>query len=268
MQPSLSTHGGRQWPSLLKRRPKIASKEAFLNTVRTALAKGNVGADHTQQIAEPSPSEDHNVVQKAAALRVYLAQRKDALLEQLHKNALLQEWNVKFVSSDDEAREAVVRIAIGLHAQRVVRTDHPVVKRLALDEAFGAKSIQSTLLASGSPGVDEGGIQLLAAKANIGITGMDYLIAETASASLVSRAGAVRMTSLLPPVHIAVAQADQVVGSIEDLLVFRQAELAEESSSNWYMNLISGPSKTADIEQTIVIGVHGPGEVHLVLITG
>ena len=74
------------------------------------------------------------------------------------------------------------------------------------------------------------------------------------------------MTSLLPPVHIAVAQADQVVETIEDLLIFRQVELLEERESNWYMNLISGPSKTADIEQTIVIGVHGPGEVHLVVI--
>ena len=97
---------------------------------------------------------------------------------------------------------------------------------------------------------------------------MDYLIAETASASLVSREGMSRMASLLPPVHIAVAHIDQVVETLEDLLTLQEAEMADEDAPSRYMNLVSGPSKTADIEQTIVIGVHGPGEVHLVVITG
>jgi L-lactate dehydrogenase complex protein LldG len=239
----------------------MASKEAFLATVRAALAKGNDGAEVTPPDASPNPADDQDIAQKAEALRESLAQRRDALLEQLHRSALLQEWKVVFVSSDAEAREAIVDIANGLAANTVVRTSHPVVERLGLDEALETKSIHSVLLGSQS-----NDMQGIAAGADIGITGMDYLIAETASASLVAREGAARMTSLLPPVHIAVAQADQVVETIEDLLIFREAELAEESDSNWYMNLISGPSKTADIEQTIVIGVHGPGEVHLVVI--
>ena len=236
----------------------MASKEAFLATVRAALLNGTDGdAGPPQNVS----SSQQNTVNKAADLRDSLAQRRDVLLEQLHRSALLQEWKVVFVSSDAEAREAIVDIATGLKAQNIVRTAHSVVERLELDEALESKSIHSVLL--GSESTD---IQGIAAAADIGITGMDYLIAETASASLIAREGAARMTSLLPPVHIAVAQADQVVETIEDLLIFRQVELLEESESNWYMNLISGPSKTADIEQTIVIGVHGPGEVHLVVI--
>ena len=238
----------------------MATKETFLATVREALAKGG------QSPAIPAPEID--VIQNAADLRKGLAQKKDALLAQLQKNAVLQEWNVVTVASEGEARDAIIAIAKGLDADLVVRTSHPIVERLGLDEALAATSIESVLLAASSFNGDREQLQDIAARANIGVTGVDYLIAETASASLVSREGMSRMASLLPPVHIAVAHIDQVMENLGDLLTLREAELADEDAPNWYMNLVSGPSKTADIEQTIVIGVHGPGEVHLVVITG
>ena len=238
----------------------MATKEAFLATVREALAKGG------QSPAIPAPEID--VIQNAADLRKGLAQKKDALLAQLQKNAVLQEWNVVTVASEGEARDAIIAIAKGLDADLVVRTSHPIVERLGLDEALAATSIESVLLAASSFNGDREQLQDIAARANIGVTGVDYLIAETASASLVSREGMSRMASLLPPVHIAVAHIDQVMENLGDLLTLREAELADEDAPNWYLNLVSGPSKTADIEQTIVIGVHGPGEVHLVVITG
>ena len=238
----------------------MATREAFLAIVREAMAKGG------QSPAIPAPEID--AIQNAADLRKGLAQKKDALLAQLQKNAVLQEWNVVTVASEGEARDAIIAIAKGLDADLVVRTSHPVVERLGLDEALAATSIESVLLAASSFNGDREQLQDIAARANIGVTGVDYLIAETASASLVSRKGMSRMASLLPPVHIAVAHIDQVLENLGDLLTLREAELADEDAPNWYMNLVSGPSKTADIEQTIVIGVHGPGEVHLVVITG
>ncbi len=238
----------------------MATKEAFLANVRQALAKGG------QSPAIPSPGV--NVIQNAVDLRKGLAQKKDALLAQLQNSALLQEWNVVTVASEAEAREAVIAIAKNLGADLVVRTSHLVIERMALDSAFANNSIESVLLAAGSTNGEREQLQDIAARADIGITGVEYLIAETASASLVSRQGMSRMASLLPPVHIAVARIDQVVETLGDLLTLREAELTDEEAPNWYMNLVSGPSKTADIEQTIVIGVHGPGEVHLVIITG
>lgn len=238
----------------------MATKEAFLANVRQALAKGG------QSPAIPSPGV--NVIQNAVDLRKGLAQKKDALLTQLQNSALLQEWNVVTVASEAEAREAVIAIAKDLGAGLVVRTSHLVIERMALDAAFASNSIESVLLAAGSTNGEREQLQDIAARADIGITGVEYLIAETASASLVSRQGMSRMASLLPPVHIAVARIDQVVETLGDLLTLREAELTDEEAPNWYMNLVSGPSKTADIEQTIVIGVHGPGEVHLVIITG
>ncbi|MCX8212981.1 MAG: LUD domain-containing protein [SAR202 cluster bacterium] len=60
-------------------------------------------------------------------------------------------------------------------------------------------------------------------------------------------------------------QRGQVLPSLDELFTLRRrAALAEETSS--YMNIISGPSRTGDIDQTIVTGVHGPREVHMILL--
>jgi L-lactate utilization protein LutC len=96
--------------------------------------------------------------------------------------------------------------------------------------------------------------------ADVGISGADYLIAETGSLALLVRPEEPRSLSLLPPVHIAVARAGQILPDLFDLF----ARLPELPSC---ATLITGPSKTGDIELRLVTGVHGPGEVHVILIT-
>ena len=71
-----------------------------------------------------------------------------------------------------------------------------------------------------------------------------------------------RMISLLPPVHIAVVPRDRILTGLDELLT-RLPQPAEQTSS---MVLITGPSRTADIEQILVRGVHGPGEIHVVVV--
>src|SRR5262249_28915468 len=97
--------------------------------------------------------------------------------------------------------------------------------------------------------------------AEIGITGVDYLIAETGSLALFARPGEPRSFSLLPPVHIAVAESSQLLHDLFDL--FDQHDCGNFPSC---LSLITGPSKTGDIELRLVTGVHGPGEVHVVLV--
>lgn len=94
--------------------------------------------------------------------------------------------------------------------------------------------------------------------ADIGITGVDYLIAETGSIVLASDAGRPRSTSLLPPVHVAIAGQSQILADLFDLY---DTGINVPSS----LTLITGPSKTGDIELRLVTGVHGPGEVHVVI---
>jgi L-lactate dehydrogenase complex protein LldG len=92
---------------------------------------------------------------------------------------------------------------------------------------------------------------------------VDYLIAETGSVVLASRNEQPRSVSLLPPVHVAVAHRRQLLPDLFDL--FSQLDLQKIGfPSN--LSIITGPSKTGDIELRLVTGVHGPGEIHVVVI--
>ena len=104
-----------------------------------------------------------------------------------------------------------------------------------------------------------------AIEGDIALTGVDYAIAETGSCVLIARKGLSRIVSLLPPVHVAVVERGQVLPSLDELFTLRRRDFLRGDLGS-YMNLITGPSRTADIEHTIVTGVHGPGEVHMVLI--
>jgi L-lactate utilization protein LutC len=99
-------------------------------------------------------------------------------------------------------------------------------------------------------------------QADLGISGVDAMIAETGTIVLGSSAEQPRLLSLLPPVHIAVAHRGQLLADLFDL--FTPERLPRELPSG--LALITGPSKTGDIELRLVTGVHGPGNVHVVLV--
>ncbi len=99
--------------------------------------------------------------------------------------------------------------------------------------------------------------------ADLGLTGVDYLIAETGSIVLASRPEQPRSLSLLPPIHVAVAERRQILPDLFDLFALLGEDL-EKLPACW--SIITGPSKTGDIELRLVTGVHGPGEVHVILI--
>ena len=68
------------------------------------------------------------------------------------------------------------------------------------------------------------------------------------------------MVSLLPTTHIVIIPPKLIINKLEELFL-KLPDIQKNSS----INIISGPSRTADIEQTIVIGAHGPKEVHLII---
>ena len=96
----------------------------------------------------------------------------------------------------------------------------------------------------------------------VGITGAFAGIAESGTIAVVSGAGRSRLASLLTPVHIAVLRADCMYPSLTAFLA-AHADVAEQGSN---LVLITGPSRTADIEMTLTRGVHGPGEIHVVVL--
>ena len=96
----------------------------------------------------------------------------------------------------------------------------------------------------------------------VGLTGAFAALADTGSVVVVSGPGRGRIASLMPPTHIAVVRAEQLFPSLGHFLVANAG--AAEIGSN--MVVITGPSRTGDIEGTLVLGVHGPGDLHVVLV--
>jgi L-lactate dehydrogenase complex protein LldG len=99
------------------------------------------------------------------------------------------------------------------------------------------------------------------AAAGVGITGCDAAIAETGSLVMLSGPGRSRAVSLLPPFHIAIVRSDQLYESMGEFFAQRQSDIVTAASCTF----ISGPSRSADIEFTLTLGVHGPGRVVVVI---
>lgn len=99
------------------------------------------------------------------------------------------------------------------------------------------------------------------AAAEVGLTAVDAAIAETGSLVLVSAPERPRTASLLPPLHVALVRAGQIAPTFRVAL----ARLRDRFAASSALHLITGPSRTADIELQLTLGVHGPGVLEVVL---
>ena len=96
----------------------------------------------------------------------------------------------------------------------------------------------------------------------IGVTGSFAALAETGTLMMVSGPRTPASVSLLPETHIAVVAASRIVARMEEAWALARRELGQLPRA---VNFISGPSRTADIEQTMVLGAHGPYRVHIIV---
>jgi L-lactate utilization protein LutC len=179
---------------------------------------------------------------------------------------------------DPAARFCEQLTAAGGHPHRVADAEATARAVLALAASRAARRV---LLGRGdfldrldlAPRLREAGVKVLstdsltadrwrdpAFAADLGITGVDYLIAETGTVVLLSAPGSPRCVSLLPPFHIAVAERRQLLPDLFDLFAPPARPVLPSC-----LTLITGPSKTGDIELRLVTGVHGPGQLHVVL---
>ncbi len=111
------------------------------------------------------------------------------------------------------------------------------------------------------------GLQVAGRAANgddlIGITGVFCAVAETGTLLVLSGPDTPATASLLPETHIALVPASRIVPGMEEAFTLIRAECGALPRA---VNFISGPSRTGDIEQTLVLGAHGPYRVHIVLL--
>ena len=209
---------------------------------------------------------------RAEAIRRFAEENADELLSQLQGSAKEAGWRVERVASAEEASRYVAALAREVEARAIVRSAHPALERMELERALLGTAVDVELMA-----LEEGAsvssrdehrrrFRQSAIDASIGVTGVDYAIAETGSCVLLARAGVSRLVSLLPPVHMVVVERGQTLPSLDELFALLREEFQDENLGS-YMNLISGPSRSADIEYKLVTGVHGPGEAHMVVVS-
>jgi len=209
------------------------SQDEFIKAVRDALA------DRGRPVEPPASREVARVVG-----------RSDDLVGRFCAMAADAKMKLYRAADDSAVPGTVVNILKSIDARTAIINDEPLPNREALLAAVRAAGC--TLLdlrEKDSP-----------FEADVGITGVRLAIAETGSIVVTSGPQMRRLASLAVPEHIAIVRTGQIVPDLLDWA----ATLGTSLPANEV--LITGPSKTADIEMNLVMGVHGPRNVHIVLV--
>ena len=147
--------------------------------------------------------------------------------------------------------------------KRCVAWKHPLLDRMELSVIFKQKKVKYRDSFSG-----RADFRQYCAQADLGITAADAIIEESGTIVVRARRGWERATSLLPPVHLVVFEAHQVVPSVRQLPHLLRSFHDENEKLPSAVHLITGPSRTADIEFNLVLGVHGPKKVYVLAANG
>ena len=170
----------------------------------------------------------------------------------------------------DEVPGVIKSLAEERQARSILSWD-PGALGLDLRQSLGAEGYSVTVAPDDDPDVSARRLHRdAAARAEIGVTGVDWALAETGTLVLVSGRGRPRSTSLLPATHVAVFDRRCLLESLDEVGAMLEALHADpaRSMSGAVINFITGPSRTADIELTLTRGVHGPKEVHAIFVEG
>jgi len=247
------------------------SQAEFIGNIQKALNRRASGAPRLQDIITSAPEADD--LRLLETIRNRDAGQRRALLERI--TIVGASLNIAVRAEKDPAAitAAIAAIAAENSAEwgerkTIIAWDHPLVTALTLPAGLKALNIPVYFpgIAAGAQGQAE--FRAHAERALIGVTSADYCIAETATLAMKVRAGQPRCASLLPSIHIAVVRLDQILADLKELYALLKWDPGERSEGlTDCLTLITGPSKTADIEATLVQGAHGPRALYLFVLT-
>ncbi len=219
----------------------MSSREEILGRVRAGLQRNAINAATGREVmaaALSGNSQGPKPVFDAAP---------QALLERFRIKSEVQASTVDIVATDAEVPTAIARYL----------TDMKLPKSAVVQPALAALDWAAAGLTVEARGARDADL--------VGITACFCAVAETGTLMMCSSPDTPAAVSLLPETHIAVVQAARIVAYMEDAWNLARKELGTLPRA---VNFISGPSRTGDIEQTIVLGAHGPYRVHLVIVGG
>ncbi len=181
-----------------------------------------------------------------------LISRFKAELESLHGRF--------YLTSTREAVEMIAKIAEEKRVKLAVKSNVPFEDQINLAGAFSKIGISLVDIGAGN----QTNVTEIITKADMGLSGADLAIAETGTIAIVTRMDADRLVTCLPPVHLALVPSSVLVRRPKDALPLLQQEFRGSQPS--VVSFVSGPSRTGDVEVKLVLGVHGPHEVHVVML--
>jgi len=207
------------------------ARSAIFASIRENLAKS---APFDEAHHEPSPISSAIVAPPATDL-----------LEGFKESLELVGAKCTFVGDESEAAARLRAIVSDISATEIIVSDSELVHRIV--NAAGLDAIE-----------DASRDELFSS--DVGITSAQFAIAETGTLVLESGAERHRLVSLVPPVHVCVLNASSIRQSMAEIL-----ELVDPDA-NPTITFVTGASRTSDIELTLAIGVHGPGELYVIVI--
>lgn len=222
-------------------------KASFLAQVREAARAGQAYRVHTQ----PIPAGTGYV-----GVSGDLCERLAAEINAVGGEALV-------VSDRATAQRALSDLLAKYQVRSAFCWKHEVLDRLGVAEMLRERQIAQHDPASLAPQTREAQRATVLA-ADIGITSCSLAIAETGTLMMCSQPDQPRMGSLVPPVHVALVEAGQIVPDLFD--AFEHMKLAGPQNLPSNLVFITGPSKTGDIELQLTTGVHGPKHWHVIVI--
>ena len=206
------------------------------------------------------------VVDLARKLGVSLVVKsKSMATEEIGLNAALEQAGVRVLETD--LGEYIVQLAGERPSHFVTPAIHKTREQVA--ELFSRQAGRK--LSADIPELVEfarGELRQAFVEAGLGVTGANLAIAESGTLVIATNEGNGRLVSSLPPVHVAVVGLEKLVAGLEDTVPILKllGRCATGQKLTAYTSFITGPSRTADIEKQLTIGVHGPRELHIVFL--
>jgi len=229
----------------------------MLDDIRRALKREGKSTSSNEQRGTYASSRPENLVTE---IKRHCQQKRDELIKQFESELTKVGGRFHRAANAESAFQLVARIVNDRQAKIMIASDARLLDGIDLPERVEEIGVGFVIES------DDDFIRT-AAVADLGLTGVDFALAETGTIVLVARKGQARAISLLPPVHIAVLKPEQVISDLNDLFPLLRSETeAEGGNLSSAITFITGPSRTADIELTLVVGVHGPQELHVILV--
>lgn len=223
------------------------SREEILHTIR----KGLKGVDPEKTF------DDRNFQFEAEEVQKLIEEQQGNLETQFIGELNKVNTNVIEAGSEDEVKSFLQDIIKEKELKSFAIWESQFLKEINLKQDF-----------------KDTGLKLITAKnknrmanADIGITEVDYAIADTGTLVLLTDKNQPRSVSLLPPIHVAIVRPANLVRNIKDLFIILKSRLQNSEDITSCMNFVTGPSRTADIELSLTLGVHGPKELYVVILS-